>query len=298
MLALLAPGQGSQRPGQLAPWLDLPGVAEQVDGLGEAAGLDLRYLGTTASADELRPTEVAQPLLVATGIVVAAQLASALPASAQVAAGHSVGEWTSADAVALVRVRGLAMAAAGAQSPGGMAAVLGGDPDEIRSRAAALDLAVANVNGAGQLVVGGPLAGLHALIDAPPAGSRVRLLPVAGAFHTPAMAPAEADLARAAAATVVGHPTMPVVSNADGELVTSGGDLLARLVRQVTQPVRWDRCLASLGRLGVTVAVEICPAGVLAALARRELPGVAVLRVDTPEDLLAAVGPADLEAVT
>lgn len=306
MLALLAPGQGSQRPGALAPWLELPGVTEQLAGFSAAAGLDLVRLGTTADAAELLPTEVAQPLLVATGLVVAAALArelagaelagAARAAAAPVAAvaGHSVGEWTAAaisgalsgeQAVALVAVRGRAMAAACQRSPGGMAAVLGGEPGEVRSRVAALDLHEANVNGAGQLVVGGSLTALRALCDAPPPGSRVRLLPVAGAFHTPAMAPAVAELAGAAAAHQVADPAVPVVSNADGELLTSGADLVARLVRQVAQPVRWDRCLATLGRLGVTTVVELCPAGVLAALARRELPGATVLRVDTPADL-------------
>jgi len=296
VLALLAPGQGAQRPGQLAPWLELPGARETVGRLGEAAGLDLLRLGTTAGADELRDTAVAQPLLVATSLVAAA----ALGGRPGVLAGHSVGEWTAAalagvlaeaDAVRLVAARGRAMAAACAVAPTGMAAVLGGDRDEVLARLSALALEPANDNGPGQLVAAGPDAALAALAADPPAGARVRRLPVAGAFHTAHMAPALAPLALAVAGVRARDPGVVLLSNADGTELPEGREVLRRLVAQVAAPVRWDLCQARLATLGVTRVVELAPAGTLAALARRALPDADVVALDSPAALPALAAP-------
>ncbi len=294
MLALLAPGQGAQSPGMFASWLELPGVADQVGELSEAAGLDLRRLGTTAEADEIKDTAVTQPLLVALGVVVAAQLDLTHSADSVVAAGHSIGELTAAcaagaldasAAVAFAARRGAAMAAACALEPTGMSAVLGGDPDEVAAGIEAAGLTPANRNGAGQIVAAGALDRLAALADAPPAGARVRPLAVAGAFHTAYMAPAEAALAGYAETVDVRDPRHILLSNADGVAVSRAADLVARLVRQVTRPVRWDLCLHTLRDLGTTAAVELAPAGTLTGINKRELPGVELLAVKTPDDL-------------
>src|SRR6201994_493705 len=191
MLIITAPGQGAQTPGFLAPWLELPGVAERLGAAGELAGCDLIRYGTTASADEIRDTAIAQPLLLAAALVAAGALAggnaSALPADA--AAGHSVGELAAGviagvisadDAMRLVAVRGRAMAAAAATEPTGMTAVLGGDQEAVLATMARHGLTPANVNAAGQIVAAGTLAELDAFAADPPAGARLRPLQVAG----------------------------------------------------------------------------------------------------------------------
>ncbi|MDT7617965.1 MAG: [acyl-carrier-protein] S-malonyltransferase [Pseudonocardiales bacterium] len=303
MIALLAPGQGSQTPGMLTPWLEgwvgSAQAAESIDRWSEAIGLDLRRLGTTAEADEIKDTAVTQPLVVAAALIAAEALAARIDLPVAVpAAGHSVGELAAAAiagvlspdaAVALAAVRGREMAAACALAPTGMSAVLGGDPDEVLARLKELDLDPANRNGAGQVVAAGLLDALAALEEAPPGRARVKALPVAGAFHTHFMAPAEDALRTHAEGVTPAEPTRPLLSNADGETVTDGDEALRRLVAQVTRPVRWDSCMASLRELGVTAVIELPPAGALVGLVKRELKGTATLALKSPDDLDKAV---------
>ncbi len=309
VIALLAPGQGAQTPGMLAPWLADARARETVARWSAAADLDLERLGTTADAAEIRDTAVTQPLVVATALLAHAALADRLaaptdPGSAPlvaarvVAAGHSVGELAAAavagvltpdEAVALAAVRGRAMAAACALAPTGMSAVLGGKPDVVLARLEELGLDPANRNGAGQVVAAGPVDGLAALAEQPPERARVVPLAVAGAFHTRFMAPAEEALRAYAEGVTPSDPTAALLSNADGEAVADGADALTRLVAQVTRPVRWDSCQEALRARGVAALVELPPAGTLVGLARRELRGVPALALRTPDDLDAAV---------
>ncbi|MEU3291180.1 ACP S-malonyltransferase [Streptomyces longwoodensis] len=292
MLVLVAPGQGAQTPGFLTPWLELPGAADRVAAWSDAIGLDLAHYGTQADADEIRDTAVAQPLLVAAGILSAAALGDIAPGAV---AGHSVGEFTAAsfagvlddtDALTLVRKRGLAMADAAAITETGMSALLGGDPDTSVAHLEKLGLTPANINGAGQIVAAGTLEQLAALAEDKPEGVRkVVPLKVAGAFHTHHMAPAVDTLAAAAKAVAPGDPKVTYVSNKDGLAVTSGTEVLERLVGQVANPVRWDLCMETFKELGVTALVEVCPGGTLTGLAKRALPGVQTLALKTPDDL-------------
>lgn len=295
MIALLAPGQGSQAPGMLAPWLSADGADAVLDGWSDATGLDLRRLGTAATAEQIKDTSVTQPLIVATALLAFQQLAEHvhLPADTPTA-GHSVGELAAAtvagvlspaDAVGFAAVRGREMAASCASEPTGMSAVLGGRPEQVHERLAELGLDPANRNGATQVVAAGPLAALEQLADKPPERARVVPLAVAGAFHTRFMAPAEQALAAYADGLTPHDPTRPLLSNADGQVVESGEELLRRLVAQVTRPVRWDLCMATLGELGVTAVIELPPAGALVGLVKRELKGVATLALRGPEDL-------------
>jgi [acyl-carrier-protein] S-malonyltransferase len=279
-----------------AAWLELPGVDETVGQFSELIGLDLRRLGTTADADEIKDTAVTQPLIVALGVIVAEALAAE---GSFVCAGHSIGEVTAAavagvlsasDAVALAARRGAGMAAACALTPTGMAAVLGGDPDTVADAITAAGLTAANRNGAGQIVAAGELDKLASFVENPPAGTRVRPLQVAGAFHTAFMAPAQESLAAFAADLTVHDPRHILLSNADGTAVASGAEVVARLVGQVTQPVRWDLCQRTMADLGVTGIIELAPAGTLTGLAKRELAGVQLLALKSPEDLEAAAG--------
>jgi len=290
----------------LAPWLELPGFAASIRRSGEVTGLDLAAHGTTSDADTIRDTAVAQPLLVASAlaslravldVAADAPLGAAVAAQVDVAAGHSVGELAAAavagvltddEALALVTVRGAAMARAAAATPTGMSAVLGGDPDEVLAALDAHGLVPANVNGGGQVVAAGTLEALAAFAAAPPARARVIALQVAGAFHTEHMAPAVDELRSAAATVTPGAPGVTLLTNRDGSAVDSGERALELIVAQVANPVRWDLCQTTMQDLGVTALLELAPGGVLTGLARRTLPGVETVAVKTPADLDAA----------
>ncbi|UFQ20160.1 MULTISPECIES: ACP S-malonyltransferase [Streptomyces] len=295
MLVLVAPGQGAQSPGFLTPWLDLPGAADRLGAWSDAIGLDLAHYGTQADADAIRDTAVAQPLLVAAGLLSAAALGDIAPGAV---AGHSVGEITAAaytgvigddDALRLVRKRGLAMAEAAAVTETGMAALLGGDPEVTVPHLEKLGLTPANVNGAGQIVAAGTKEQLAALEAAKPEGVRkVVALKVAGAFHTRHMAPAVAQLEEAVKDLTPADPKFTYVSNRDGKAVATGAEVIERLVGQVANPVRWDLCMETFQEMGVTALIEVCPGGTLTGLAKRALKGVKTLAVKTPDDLDAA----------
>jgi [acyl-carrier-protein] S-malonyltransferase len=300
VLVMVAPGQGAQSPGFLAPWLELPHVEDRLRWLSACAGLDLVHYGTEADAETIRDTAVAQPLLVAAGLVSALELFPH-PADAfhvvGAAAGHSVGEITAAagtgvisaeQAMVLVRERGRAMADAAARKPTGMTAVLGGEPDEVLGSLDKHGLTAANVNGAGQIVAAGTMGQLEAFAAEPPAKARLVPLSVAGAFHTEHMAPAVETLAMYAKAVSVHDPRTGLISNRDGQVVQDGRQVLARIVSQVRNPVRWDMCMQTMGEIGVTAVIEVPPAGTLTGLIKRALPDVETVALKTPDDLEAA----------
>jgi [acyl-carrier-protein] S-malonyltransferase len=300
MLVIVAPGQGAQMPGFLSPWLELPGVPEQLAAWSELAGRDLVRCGTTADADEIRDTATAQPLLVAAAIAAAGALFGHIDEAWRLCgavAGHSVGELAAGaiagvlspdDAMRLVRVRGEAMARAAATEQTGMTAVLGGNEADVLSALGANGLTPANVNSPGQIVAAGTMAQLAALAADPPAGARLRPLQVAGAFHTHHMAPATGALRGAAAGIAVSDPRTTLLSNRDGAAVRTGTEWLDRIVAQVSEPVRWDACMRTFAGLGVSAIIELPPAGTLTGLARRALPGAALLALKTPAELEAA----------
>ena len=301
MIALLAPGQGSQTPGMLADWLNLPGAGDQIDRWSQITGLDLVRLGTTANAEEITDTAITQPLVVATTLLAHAALADrGLPALADtVVAGHSVGEIAAYaiagvisgdDAVKLAAVRGAEMAKACAAEATGMSAVLGGDEHDVLARLDALDLIPANRNAVGQIVAAGTLTALEKLAEDPPAKARVRQLATAGAFHTHYMAPALDGYAAAAAGIVAHNPTVTLLSNFDGRPVTSAADAMDKLIAQLTRPVRWDLCNETIRGLDPRAIVEFPPAGALTGIAKRELRGVATHAVKTPAELDGLVG--------
>ncbi len=296
MIALLAPGQGSQTEGMLAPWLELPGATEQMTLWSKASGLDLVRLGSTASTEEITDTAVTQPLVVAATLLAHQELTKRGVFAGEdfIVAGHSVGEiaayaiagvMAADDAVALAATRGAEMAKACAAEPTGMSAVLGGDETEVLARLEQLDLFPANRNAAGQIVAAGPLTALEKLAEDPPVKARVRALGVAGAFHTKYMASALDGYAAAAAAIATAEPTATLLSNRDGKPVTTAAAAMETLVAQLIQPVRWDLCTATLAEHDVKAIVEFPPAGTLAGIAKRELRGVAVRAVKTPADL-------------
>jgi [acyl-carrier-protein] S-malonyltransferase len=297
VLAIVAPGQGAQTPGFLGPWLDQPSFADRLNWLSAVSGLDLRRYGTEADAETIRNTAVAQPLLVAAGLLAALELfphpADAYPLVA-VAAGHSVGEITAAagvgvlsaeQAMVLVRGRGRAMAEASAATPTSMTAVIGGDPEDVLARLEAHGLTAANNNGTGQVVAAGTKEQLATLAANPPARARLIELSVAGAFHTVHMEPAVARLEALARGISTHDPRTRLLSNADGQVVHDGREVLRRLVEQVATPVRWDLCMAAMRDLGVTGLLEVPPAGTLTGIAKRNLKGVELFALNTPDQL-------------
>ena len=296
MLAIVAPGQGAQTPGFLAPWLGDDESAARLSWLSAVATMDLVEYGVRADAATIRDTAVAQPLLVAAGLVALHALtdtpsSSVLSCPADVVAGHSVGEivaaaaagvFTEEQAMVFVRERGRQMAAATAVRPTSMTAVVGGDRDEVLAVLAACGLEAANHNGQGQIVAAGTVEQLDALAAKPPARARLVPLSVAGAFHTAHMRPARDHLAGLTRTLVTHDPVVRLLTNADGRVVAKGRDYLGHLVRQVASPVRWDLCLATMADLRVTGLLELPPAGTLAGLAKRNLPGVESFALDSP----------------
>jgi len=298
VIVIVCPGQGSQTPGFLEPWLSESSFREQLSSISDAVGIDLVAHGTVSDAETIRDTAIAQPLIVSAGLLtLTALLKDGRRDRVGGIAGHSVGELTAAagagilsetDAVAFVRERGAAMAKAAAEVPTGMSAVVGADETELFAKLDELGLSPANYNGGGQIVVAGALSALALLSENPPARARVIPLQVAGAFHTRFMQPAVDHLREFAATLPVSDPTLPIWTNKDGSLVTSGTEYVDLLVGQVSSPVRWDLTMESLQSAGVSGIVEVAPAGALVGLAKRGLKGVPSVAIKTPDDLPAA----------
>ncbi len=298
MIVIACPGQGSQTPGFLTEWLELPESREFLAEASERSGVDLVRHGTTSDADTIRDTQIAQPLIVAASLLAWRQLSARTDLSGVGIAGHSVGEFAAAaaagvlnagDAMQLVGVRGRAMAEAAALVETGMAAVVGGVEAQVIDSIAEHGLTAANRNGGGQIVAAGTLPALAALAADAPRGARVIPLQVAGAFHTEFMASAIPAL-REAAATVPSHdPSHTLWTNADGSRVAQGAAFVDLLGSQVAHPVRWDACMASFENSGITGLIELTPAGALTGIAKRALKGVPSVAVKSPADLDAAV---------
>lgn len=297
MLAIVAPGQGAQTPGFLTPWLEFETFADRLEWLGAVAGLDLAYYGSKADADEIRDTAITQPLLVASAMLTALELFPS-PSDAYgrvgVIAGHSVGEIAAAvgagvlsaeAAMVLVRERGKLMAAASAAQPTSMTAVIGGDREEVLAAIDAVGLTAANNNGVGQIVAGGTMEQLALLAENPPKRARLIPLSVAGAFHTIHMEPAVDRLRQLTKAVTTRSPRMLLLSNADGAVIGRGRDYLDRMISQVASPVRWDLCMQTMADLGVTGLLELPPAGTLTGIAKRNLKGVELFSLNTPDQL-------------
>ncbi len=298
MIVVVCPGQGSQTPGFLEPWIAEPTFRNTLEELGAAAGVDLVTHGTVSDADTIRDTAVAQPLIVAAGLLTLdALFADGRRDRIGGIAGHSVGEITAAagagilsatDAMRFVGERGRAMADAAALTSTGMSAVVGGSEDEVLALFDEVGVLPANYNGGGQIVVAGEPAALALLAERAPRGVRVIPLQVAGAFHTHYMAPAVERLAAVAATLSPADPTLTIWTNNDGSVVSSGARFVELLVGQVSSPVRWDLDMAAFAEAGVTGLIEVAPAGALTGLAKRGLKGVPAVAVKTPDDLAAA----------
>ena len=294
MLAIIAPGQGSQTPGMLNSWIADPSLKELLISWSDAIGLDLVHLGTVADADEIKDTANAQPLIVATSLLGAHALGIK---NFAVTSGHSVGELAAAalsgaisekDALRIVRARGIEMAKTASARPAGMSAILGGDRKEVLFAITIRKLVAANDNGAGQIVAAGDLKALAELAENPPTGVRVRALAVAGAFHTGYMQPAVEPL-RALVSTIATHPvSIQVISNKDGRVIAGAFEVLDRIVDQIANPVRWDLCMETMKSIGITGVIELPPAGTLVGLLKRAASEIETFALKSADDLDAA----------
>jgi [acyl-carrier-protein] S-malonyltransferase len=290
----VTPGQGSQTSGMYSTWITDEATKEVVTNYSNLINLDLIHYGTVASQSEITATNVAQPLLTALAFMSFSKL-KIEPNENVIYSGHSVGEFSAAclagfysdeTAMKLVSVRGKAMAeAAVSNSATGMSAVLGGDKAEVIKHIEQFDLVPANVNSNGQIVASGLLTNLEKLSANPPASTKVRKLEVAGAFHSQFMKSAESELEKEFAQVDLTNPTCSFISNKDGQIITESTELKNRLISQITSPVRWDLCQAKMVEQGVTGMLELAPGGVLTGIAKREMPGVELFAIKSPEDI-------------
>ena len=290
----MTPGQGSQTSGMYSTWITDEATKEVVKDYSNLINLDLIHYGTVASQSEITATNVAQPLLTALAFMSFSKLKME-PNENVIYSGHSVGEFSAAclagfysdeTAMKLVSVRGKAMAeAAVSNSATGMSAVLGGDKAEVIKHIEQFDLVPANVNSNGQIVASGLLTNLEKLSANPPASTKVRKLEVAGAFHSQFMKSAESELEKEFAQADLTNPTCSFISNKDGQIITESTELKNRLISQITSPVRWDLCQAKMVEQGVTGMLELAPGGVLTGIAKREMPGVELFAIKSPEDI-------------
>ena len=290
----MTPGQGSQTSGMYSAWVTDQANKELITKYSDLIDLDLIHYGTVTSQPEITATNVAQPLLTALAFMSFGQLKIRSNENI-IYSGHSVGEFSAAclagfysdeTAIKLVSVRGKAMAeAAASNSATGMSAVLGGDKAKVIKHIEQFDLVPANVNSNGQIVASGLLSNLEKLSANPPASTKVRKLEVAGAFHSQFMKSAESDLEKEFAQVELTKPTCSIISNKDGQIITDSTELKIRLISQITSSVRWDLCQAKMIELGVTGMLELAPGGVLTGIAKREMPGVELFAIKSPEDI-------------
>ena len=292
MLIIACPGQGSQTQGFLLPWLEAhPQLEGNLASLGEACGADLVRLGSSAEEEEIKDTANAQRLIVGSALAVYRSVFAGVKVDG--ALGHSVGEYAAAaiagvigdhEAMQLVAKRADAMAEAAAKTPTSMAAVLGGEETEVLSAIEQFELEPANFNGSGQIVAAGAKSAIQRLVESPPDKSRVIELKVAGAFHTSFMESAKQSVAQLAESFSPVDPEINLWSNVDGGLVKDGSAFLSSLVSQISNPVRWDKCMRSLSGLGATV-IELPPAGALAGLVKRGVSDATAIALKTPADV-------------
>jgi len=298
-LAFLLPGQGSQKVGMGADVLaEAPDALERYFALAEeASGKPIKQLCLEGPIEALTSTDVAQPALFCVALAMA-ELAFAAGVTPDFAAGHSLGEYTAAtvagalapeDGIRLVCARGALMAAAQDEVPGGMAAILGMDAAALQQLCDSIDgrVAPANFNTPSQIVVSGDLEAVDALVAAAPdAGAdRAIKLQVGAAFHSEAMVPVREKMAERMSGVTISDPTIPIVSNASGKVVTTADGIREALLTQIAAPVRWVDCVETLSGEGVDTWLELGPGRTLIGLVRQIKENQDVTAADSPKKL-------------
>ncbi len=296
--AFLFPGQGSQHVGMGADLVrEFPEARRTMEESDDALGYALSRLCADGPESTLALTEHAQPAILAVSVAVLRVLEERAGERPEIAAGHSLGEYTAlvaagalefGVALRVVQARGRLMQEAVSPGVGAMTAIVGVDASMIEEWCATVRrdgevVGPANYNGAGQIVIAGHAAAVDRVAAlAKDHGARlVRRLPVSAPFHCALMSPAAEALAGVLRGVPFRAPRVLLVSNLDGCLVSDPAELAQRLARQVEQPVRWDRCMATVVARGCTQALELGPGNTLSALARRMALGLTSRPVGT-----------------
>lgn len=305
--AFIFPGQGSQAVGMGKALADsFPAARAVFDEVDAALGEKLSAIAWEGPAEKLTLTENAQPALMAVSLAVVRVLESEaglnLRRDAAFLAGHSLGEYSAlaaagsfglADAARLLRIRGRAMQEAVPVGAGAMAALLGLDfaqAVEVASEASRGQVcAAANDNGGGQVVVSGDKAAVERAVEIAKAkgAKRALMLPVSAPFHCALMRPAADVMAKALAAVAVTAPAVPVVANVTARPVSDPGEIVRRLIEQVTGTVRWRESVAFMAGAGVTTFYEVGAGKVLSGLVRRIAEGASGVAISAAEDVAA-----------
>ena len=300
MIACIFPGQGCQKTGMGRALAEAYPICRRTfDEADAALGEPLSRIIFDGPDEQLTLTENAQPAILAVSVA-AYRLLESRGLRPRFVAGHSLGEYSAhvaagtfafADALRIVRRRGRYMQEAVPVGEGAMAAILGLDADQVEracAEAAQGDVvSAANLNGPGQVVIGGAREAVKRAGERAKALGARRVIPlnVSAPFHTALMKPAEARLTPELLALTVGNPRVPVVANVDGEPRCDARAAVAALVRQVASPVRWDAVVGHLALAGVTTYVEVGPGNVLSGLVRKIHREATALAFGMPDDL-------------
>lgn len=308
-IAFLFPGQGSQRPGMGHDAATRSASAMALfDRANEILGFDLKALCFEGPEDALKPTDITQPALFTASAATLELLRGAGIAPFAVA-GHSLGEYSALYAAGVidfetglraVRERGLAMAKAGAERPGKMAAVMGLEGPRVAELCAEVTAAgngvvvAANFNDPSQTVISGDGPAVEAACEkAKTAGAkRALLLPVSGAFHSPLVAPAGDHMREVLAASAFAAPSCLFLNNADVLPLADADTIRASLVRQITSSVRWVETQHALAGAGVDFFIEVGSGKVLQGLAKRTVKDIPCFATDKSADIDEAVAAA------
>jgi [acyl-carrier-protein] S-malonyltransferase len=276
---LLFSGQGAQKVGMAKDWFENSATARKMVAAADAAlGFSLSDVMFDGPEEELTKTSFCQPALYLHGLIALALLKERIPQfEAVAAAGLSLGEFTAhaaagtfsfEDGLRLVARRGEFMQQACEATQGAMAALIGGEEEQVRALATACDVDVANLNAPGQIVLSGSVAGIDAVVEkAKDFGIRRAIkLNVAGAYHSRLMQSAKDKLAAELSATTIVAPSIPVVANFTAAVVTDASEIRSSLTEQVTGSVRWVESIRLLREMGHTNFLELGPGKVLAGL--------------------------------